>query len=288
MINRNHVRQFLAVVDAGNFTRAANLINVTQPTLSAGISELEKQLGSKLFVREKRRIYLTSAGNQFLIHARKIQQSFRQAEQERQVEPKQERTIHLGVLESFASPLLEQCVTAIKTEIPNCLLMLDEGKENEILSELGKGKLDLALTILPIHYRGDHDMLFEEDYCLMVPSHHPMAERSMVAAQDLANDTMIARRSCELLSQTSKFFTSHGVRPPFAMRSMHEDRIMKMVRSGLGITVAPRSHVIDGVEALLLDGFEYKRRIALLYGDNWLSELGRDHILEQAIMKPFR
>ena len=56
MITRTQIRQFLAVVDGGSFTRAAELINVTQPTLSTGVAELEKHLGTKLFIREKRRI----------------------------------------------------------------------------------------------------------------------------------------------------------------------------------------------------------------------------------------
>src|SRR5690554_4855710 len=101
MITRTQIRQFLAVVDAGSFTRAAELINVTQPTLSTGVAELEKHLGTKLFIREKRRIQLTQAGNQLLVHARKIQREFRLAEDATTSAISLKTPVRLGVLESI-------------------------------------------------------------------------------------------------------------------------------------------------------------------------------------------
>ena len=59
MIKRAHIRQFLAVVDAGSFTQAAAQIRVTQPALSSGIAELEKLVGTRLFIRNRRQIRLT-------------------------------------------------------------------------------------------------------------------------------------------------------------------------------------------------------------------------------------
>ena len=64
MLSRIQLRQFLSVVDTGSFTRAANALNITQPSLSSGIAELERQLGTRLFIRERRRIRLTTAGNE--------------------------------------------------------------------------------------------------------------------------------------------------------------------------------------------------------------------------------
>lgn len=65
MIKRAHIRQFLAVVDAGGFTQAALRIRVTQPALSAGIAELERLVGTRLFLRNRRQIRLTEAGGAF-------------------------------------------------------------------------------------------------------------------------------------------------------------------------------------------------------------------------------
>ena len=66
MIKRSHVRQFLAVVDAGSFTQAAARMRVTQPTLSLGIADLERLVGAQLIVRDRRHLRLTEAGGRFL------------------------------------------------------------------------------------------------------------------------------------------------------------------------------------------------------------------------------
>src|SRR3546814_7538891 len=60
MIKRSHIRQFLAVVDAGSFTHAAQHIRVTQPALSTGVAELERLVGTQLFIRSRRQIRLRS------------------------------------------------------------------------------------------------------------------------------------------------------------------------------------------------------------------------------------
>jgi DNA-binding transcriptional LysR family regulator len=86
MMKRTHLRQFLAVVETGGFTAAARRINVTQPTVG-GIAELERLVGAPLFVRDRRNVRLTEAGNRLLAHARAIEREFRLAEASLRSEP---------------------------------------------------------------------------------------------------------------------------------------------------------------------------------------------------------
>lgn len=284
MITRTQVRQFLAVVDGGSFTRAAALINVTQPTLSTGVGELEKHLGTKLFIREKRRIQLTEAGAKFLVHARKIQREFRLAEDETVKSSPPQKAIKLGVLESIASHILEPIIADYQSQEHDNPLSLLEGNVSELQSALAKGRIDAAITISPANISAGRIIpLFEEPYLLMVSSRHRIADRPIVSPEEVSSETMIARRSCELLSETSKFFTSHGARPPFSLRSPHDDRVMAMVRANLGITVAPRSHQIKSVSAIQLEGFLHDRTIALVLGDSWMRKFGSDHVLLESI-----
>lgn len=284
MITRAQVRQFLAVVDSGSFTRAAALINVTQPTLSIGVSELEKQLGTKLFIREKKRIRMTEAGNRFLIHARKIQREFRLAEDETLISDVTRETISFGVLESIASPILESIITEYRSTHYHNPISIIEGKASELSSAATKGRVDVALTIVSKNITSEYiEPLFKEPYLLMVSDRHKLAGRQIISTEEISNETMIARRSCELLSETSKFFTSHGARPPFSLRSHHDDRAMAMVRANLGITIAPESHRIDGVSAIQLEGFPYDRTIALVFGSRWSEKFGPNHDFTEII-----
>ena len=72
MIKRSHIRQFLAIVEAGSFTQAAARIRVTQPTLSSGIAELERLVGTQLFVRDRKRVRMTESGARLLPIARDL------------------------------------------------------------------------------------------------------------------------------------------------------------------------------------------------------------------------
>ena len=259
MLSRTQIRQFLAVVDSGSFTRAANALNIAQPSLSGGIAELERQLGTRLFVRERRRIRLTPAGNALLPLARGIERDFHLAERQVGSLPVPARPVRLGVLDTVSTGWLERAVAAYAGEEP---LELTEGSERELSAALASGSIDLALTLV-----GEGaEALLEEDYCLALPSSHPLAGEAWVEAADVAGDTMIARRACEVLADTSRFFTRHGVRPLFALRSANDDRVMAMVRAGLGVTVAPRSLGCDGVAMINIRGFRPVRRIGLVFG----------------------
>lgn len=278
MLSRTQLRQFLAVVDTGSFTRAANALNVAQPSLSGGIAELERQLGTRLFVRERRRIGLTQAGNTLLPLARAIESTFHRAEVEVGQIPVPLRPIRLGVLDTAPTGWTEAALARYAGPQP---VELTEGSERELAAALANGSLDLALTLLR-ETKGDRgEALVEEDYCLALSTAHPLARRAQVSAADVAGETMLARRACEVLGETSRFFTERGVRPRFALRSANDDRVMAMVRAGLGVTVAPRSLGREGVAMVPIAEFALRRRLGLLFAADW-RDVGTAHPLPGA------
>ena len=267
MISRTHLRQFLAVVDSGSFTRAADQIHVTQPTLSAGISALEQQLGTRLFARSNRRVQLTEAGNRLLAHARAIEREFREAEESVTGITAPVQPIRLGLLLSLSTAMIERALSAYQGAEP---IEIIEGGERELIGALTHGRIDLALTIL--HADEDRfaaESLYVEPYRLALPASHPLAGRETVAAEEIAGETMIARRACEMLGETSRHFTERGVRPPFSFRSANDDRALAMVRAGLGITVAPESLGGSGIAMPLMEGFDETREIGILFAPHW-------------------
>lgn len=274
MLSRIQLRQFLAVVDTGSFTRAANSLNIAQPSLSAGIAELERQLGTRLFVRERRRIRLTNAGNALLPLARSIERTFHQAEAQVGSLPVPVRPIRLGVLESVPTTWLERALETYRGDEP---IELIEGSARELQSALTNGSIDLALTLLDDGQDGE--LLIEEDYCLALAASHPLAGATRIEAAQVADETMMARRSCEVLSETSRFFTERGVRPRFALRSANDDRVLAMIRAGLGVTVAPRSLGGSGVAMVPIAEFGLRRRLGFLIGSEWSTQQGDSHDL---------
>lgn len=267
MIKRAHIRQFLAVVDAGSFTQAASRIRVTQPALSTGVAELEKLVGSQLFIRNRRQIRLTESGGRFLSIARDLERGFRAADGFGREGDRQASELKLGVIRSAPAELLQAIAAALR---PSFAIELVENSDSELRAALGSGRINLALVPLREGERGDHVMpLYEEPLTMFIASNHPLAGRIEVGPEDLATETMIARRSCEFLNATSRFFTRHGVRPRFALRSDSDERCLRMVAAGIGITTAPVSLAIDGIVPLKVAGYDFRRELGLIADPAW-------------------
>ena len=264
MLDRYHLRYFLAVVEAGTFSGAARQVNVTQPALSIGIAKLERALGGRVFERSSQRVELTEIGARLLAHAQSIDREFSAIESGLRT-THAKRVIRLGVLSTLPTTLIENVIVAYHGAGAPEALELVEGSERDLASRLERGRLDMAVTLL--RGRGGRfaqELLFQEGYALAIPVGHRLAGRQSVSAHELSGEVMIVRRHCEVLSLVSRHFTGYGVRPRFSFRGANDDRIMSLVRSGLGITVMPSSFNDPGVARPRLDGFDETRQIGLV------------------------
>ncbi|SFR85325.1 LysR family transcriptional regulator [Sphingomonas jatrophae] len=272
MLDRYLLRYAIAVVDQGNFSRAAAACNVSQPTLSVGIAKLERELGQQLFVRSNQRVELTDAGARFLPHARRIEAEFNVALQAMgratDLPP-----LRLGVLGSLPAAIVAQAVAGTRPGEQHRFELLF-GNERELAGHLAKGRIDLALTLVG---RGAERFaeraVMSEGYSLALAADHPLADAGEIAPERLANEAMIVRRHCEALSETSRYFTERGVRPHFALRSTNDERVLDMVAAGLGLTVMPDCYAHADVRRPRLTGFDARRTIG------WAAAHHGEHLL---------
>jgi len=262
MLKRAHIRHFLAVVDSGSFTQAAARVRITQPTLSVGIAELEKEVGARLFIRDRKHVRITQAGARLLPIARQLEQGFRAAEALSDTTENHWPQIRLGLLQSVAGATAQK---VMQTLCPHYEPELVEGPNHELRTMLASGRIDVALTLLrPEDIEMGALPLLSEPYVMLVPAGHAMAGQADVPPDAFAADVMIARRSCERLQDTSRFFTRNGVRPRFALRSDNDDLCIRMVAAGLGVTTAPLSLRIEGTEAVSIAGYDFQRTLGLI------------------------
>lgn len=252
------LRYFLAVVETGSFTKAAQACLITQPTLSAGIKRLEEQLSVELFVRNNKRVFLTTAGTRFLPRAKAILHEVNMASAEI-AETESANVLRLGVLQTLPAVIVADALRSF-TDVR---FDLYDGTEQELLNRLDERGIDYALSIR----RVDDDLslpLFEEGYRLALAASHRLAGETEIRGEDLANDSMIVRSRCEVLSETSRHFTDRNVRPPLVYRTPQDERALAMVGAGIGITVMPDSYRAPDVVRIPMTGFHLRRTIALL------------------------
>ena len=284
MIERYVLRYFLAVVDQGNFTRAAAQCRISQPTLSVGIAKLEASLGQTLFLRTNRRIELTPSGTRFAVHARRIEAEFAAAERDLQ-DTAPTKLVRLGIATTLPPSWIAAALGRARRASTTERLEVVEGRSSELVALLDRGRIDVMLGAIGDDPRGR--VLFEEGFAVAVASDHRLAGRATLAVADVAEETMIVRRHCEALAETSRFFTARGVRPFMAARTVSDDRALTYVRAGLGMTVMPLSFASEGIAMIRLTGFDPTRRVGVLVANDSASRI-EGSVMVAAIEETFR
>ncbi len=281
MIENYQLRYFLAIVETGSFTKAAKRVFVTQPTLSAGIKKLEGDLGSKLFDRTSKRVFLTESGTRFVPHAKSILYQLNLAEADIKTTGKP-HLLRLGVLMTVPTTIIQSILTAFNREVSGLVTELFEGTEQEIQNRLDEGKIDIAITIIKPTSKQDKISLYKEGYSIAIAEHHPLSQKDTAHPVDFAGEATIVRSRCEILSETSRFFTDHNVRPRLVFNTAQDERALAMVAAGVGFTTMPDHYEMGGVKRLKMVGYDFQREIGLLRTSYQLSK-ERSSLLDQFI-----
>jgi Transcriptional regulator len=266
MIDQYLLRYFLAVAETGNFSRAANRVSVTQPTLSSGIAKLERELGARLFDRDRKGVSLTPAGSRFLIRARRIAAEYEHALVELS-EVTDPTLLRIGMLATIPTRLIEGWLEAHRALGSGETLEILDGGERDIIERLERGRIDMALTaVRPQHARYHPEVLASERYMMVLPRDHPLAGESEVMAEQLARDRMALRRHCEALPEINRFFVQRGVRPRFILKTISDERVLSVVRTGAGVGMMPECFAEPSVRFVPVKDFELTREVGLLHG----------------------
>ena len=150
---------------------------------------------------------------------------------------------------------------------------IQDGSEQELNNCLDERSIDFALSLDRGQVKEEQaKALFEEGYRFVLDINHPQAQMNTVRGEIFADQNMIVRSRCEVLSQTSRYFTDRNVRPRLVYRTTNDERALRMVEAGVGATVIPESYVREGVAAVKLKDFNYRRTVALHYPRYQLPE----------------
>lgn len=270
MIEIYQLKYFLAVVETGSFTKAAERVYVTQPTLSAGIKKLETNLDTRLFDRSSKRVFLTENGTRFVERAKAVLHQLNLAEAAVKTDDSP-KLLKIGILMTIPSRSIHQILHPFGRQEAGLVTEIFEGTEQEILNRLDEGRIDVALTILRPGAKNNNISLYQESYSVAIASHHPLANLSAIDPTQLANEPTIVRSRCEVLSETSRFFTDRNVRPRLVYRTAQDERALAMVAAGIGFTTMPDHYRTDGVARLPMIGYDIQREIGFIISKHHLS-----------------
>ncbi|MBM7440155.1 LysR family transcriptional regulator [Streptomyces sp. HB132] len=237
---------FVAVAEARHFTRAAELVHVSQPSLSQQIKALENELGAELFSRARGNIALTDAGEALLPLARRILADADTARHEVQelVQLRRGR-IRLGATPSVCTGLLPDVLRAFHGAHPGIQLLIEEGGSHDLVRQLARGGLDLALLVLPLPAASPAlttvELLHEDLVVVSSASRPAPGQEGSVRVADLAHQPLVMfRHGYDLRELTVAACRAEGFEPSFTVEGGEMDAVLGFVRAGLGIAVVPR------------------------------------------------
>lgn len=250
MTTLRQLRFLVAVADALNFTRAAEICHVTQPTLSAGLKELEDYLGISLAERSKRRVMLTPVGEELVRRARSVLTDVADMEAIARAQAGiGHGDLRLGVIPTVGPFLIPRAMPMLRKTWPELRLFLREELTEQLLEGLAEGRLDLIVIALP-HDVGSiqTELLFEDGYQLATPVGHSLAGHPGVTGALLAGASLLLLEKGHCLQRHALEAYADMRSPPggaFAATSL--PTLLSMVEEGLGITLLPQLAIDAGI-----------------------------------------
>ncbi|MFG3281643.1 LysR family transcriptional regulator [Streptomyces sp. NPDC048111] len=236
---------FVAVAETRHFTRAAERVHVSQPSLSQQIKALENELGAELFSRARGNIALTDAGEALLPLARRILADADTARIEVQELAQLRRgRVRLGATPSLCTGLLPDVLRAFHDRHPGIQLLIEEGGSHDLVRELARGALDLALIVLPLP-AGSPALttieLLQEDLVVVSSAAEAAPGRgNAVRVAELRDAPLVMfRHGYDLRELTVAACRAEGFEPAFTVEGGEMDAVLGFVRAGLGVAVVP-------------------------------------------------
>jgi DNA-binding transcriptional LysR family regulator len=242
-----HLRYFLAVGEASNFTKAAAQLRVAQPALSRQVHDLEDEIGVELLRRSPRGVTLTAEGRLFLAEVRELLKLTDESVQKVHALVRGEYSeLHVGYRVpniGYRVPTMEilpPALAAFQKAVPRTKVLLHELSFDELIDGLRNATLELAILLQPAgeQIAGiEFESLRTFPLCAALTAAHPFSRLKSVALEKLAAEPLIALRRQDYREYLNRIFAPIGVKPRIAMECDTFSSILIEVEAGHGIAL---------------------------------------------------
>lgn len=267
---------FLAAAQTQNFRKAAELCIVAQSALSRQIAALEDELEVELFTRKKKRVTLTTAGQEFALYVRNALEQLQEGQQFlAELQAGQRGTVLIGCIESLASAFLPAIFASFHQQYPNIRLKVRVNHTDELITLVEQGEVELGLILDP----GLQSELlivkelFRQPLHLLVSAWHPLAQMEASAVtleQIIAEPFLLLDETSRMGQITKRLFARRRlpIHPLVEIESV--EGLKEMVRQGVGVTLTlpaliRPSQIGNDLALLPIAGLEEAFIFALVY-----------------------
>ncbi len=272
----HEIRYFLALAQSLNFTRAAEICNVSQPALTRAIQSLEQKLdGGPLVNRERGNTHLTELGRIMLPYFQQVLAQMDKAKATAQhYSSGLASTLTLGLMCTIGPLRMIDFFSAFHESNTEIQLYLKDAPATQLEHLLENGDLNVAIYCKPTPLEDKFHLLplYDERFVLAVAPSHPFANQQHVTFKELHQQRYLHRANCEYNDTIDKILNERGAEPLYPYESERDDWIQALVVAGLGCTAIPEfAATTPGLVLLPLVEPALSRRVQLV------SVRGRPH-----------
>jgi LysR family transcriptional regulator, hydrogen peroxide-inducible genes activator len=238
----HQLRYVCAIADTGNFSRAAERCQISQPSLSQQVLKLEEELGTKLFDRLGRSIRLTEAGRAFIPRARTIleqMEAARSSAADRNTDLR--GSVAVGVIPTVAPYLIPSYAAGFAKRYPDARLRIVEETTSVLIEGLRDLSIDVAILALPLRHKElELFPIRTEPLFAALSRHHPRASAKSLALKDLRGESFVMLRDGHCFRDLSiDTCTRARVTPHIVFESGQFSSLLGMVAAGVGVSLVP-------------------------------------------------
>lgn len=249
------LRYFVTVAEELNITRAAALLNISQPPLSQQLKNLEEELDTVLFVRGKRQLSLTESGRMLYQRAKDILSLAEKTESEiRSLKAGMSGTVSIGLVEGMAPDIAGEWFAGFLKEHPQVHFRILDGNSDDLIEKMRGGLIGLAVITAPY----DQQLLNsfpvgQERMAALMRRDHPLAEKDSLTVEDLLPEPLIVPSRKAHVDNIRRWFRGTG-EPDIICEMDNYLDAAALAGRGVGISIFPQT-------AYIMNDFLVKKEI---------------------------
>jgi LysR family cyn operon transcriptional activator len=244
-----HIRYLLAVADHGNFTRAAEALHVSQPTLSQQIRQFEESLGVPLLDRSGRSVRPTDAGEAYIRYARRALRELEAGQRAtHDVQDLLRGSLRLAMTPTFTMYLAGPLIERFHTLHPGIDLRIHEMTQDAIESALADDAIDLAIAFSNVRSAEvECQPLFVEKLGVVIGNSHPFASRQepLTPKELQAQSLALLTTDFATRAHVSEYFRKQRIAPRISIEANTISAIVEIVSRGNVVTILPEAITLE-------------------------------------------
>lgn len=255
-MNLDHLRYFVRLAEVRHYTRAAEQLGISQPSLSHAINQIEAELGVPLFEKSGRNTTLTRFGEEFLECAEHSLSILDAGIETLQRYGRGEGVVRLGFLRTLGINYIPQLTSDFLKADPDCNVQFSfhSGLSSELLEDLIQRKYDFVFCSEPDPALGLNAVAVDsQELVVIVPKDHPLAERESISlAETLPYPAICFAEGSGLRKIVDRMYDAVGGKPASVVETEEDEVIAGLVSSGFGTAVVPYMDMLEKLEVSVL------------------------------------